>query len=164
MGNLHLNTVPQNGTNSFTMMSVDEDNDHEPDYSLIYHHTGRSSITPIRFDFLNIPGTDDWYIVYHRINKSYLSNGPGYHREVCIDKLTFAEDGTINQVTPTHEGIAPVDVSALIEDLLTGIKDHLPSAICPQPSKSLYDLQGRMIETPTKKGIYITGGKKIFVK
>ena len=57
VGNLHLNTVPQNGTTPFTMMSVDEDNDHEPDYSLIYHHTGRSSITPIRFDFLNIPGT-----------------------------------------------------------------------------------------------------------
>lgn len=57
MGNYHLATVPQNGTNHFTMMSVDMDNDHEPDYSLIYHHIGRSSITPIRFDFLNIPGT-----------------------------------------------------------------------------------------------------------
>jgi len=57
VGNLHLATVPQNGTTPFTMMSVDEDNDHEPDYSLIYHHIGRSSITPIRFDFLNIPGT-----------------------------------------------------------------------------------------------------------
>ena len=57
VGNLHLNTVPQNGTTPFTMMSVDENNDHEPDYSLIYHHIGRSSITPIRFDFLNIPGT-----------------------------------------------------------------------------------------------------------
>ena len=39
------------------MMSVDEDNDHEPDYSLIYHHKGRTAIAPIRFDFLNIPGT-----------------------------------------------------------------------------------------------------------
>ena len=57
VGNLHLATVPQNGTNSFTMTSVDMDNDHEPDHSLIYHHIGRSSITPIRFDFLNIPGT-----------------------------------------------------------------------------------------------------------
>ena len=57
VGNLHLATVPQNGTTPFTMMSVDEDNDHEPDYSLIYHHTGRSSITPIRYDFLNIIGT-----------------------------------------------------------------------------------------------------------
>ena len=57
VGNLHLNTVPQNGTTPFTMMSVDENNDHEPDYSLIYHHKDRSSIAPIRFDFLNIPGT-----------------------------------------------------------------------------------------------------------
>ena len=57
VGNLHLATVPQNGTTNFTMMSVDTDNDHEPDYSLIYHHTGRSSITPIRYDFLNIIGT-----------------------------------------------------------------------------------------------------------
>ena len=57
VGNLHLNTVPQNGTTPFTMMSVDTDNDHEPDYSLIYHHKSRSNITPIRFDFLNIPGT-----------------------------------------------------------------------------------------------------------
>ncbi len=57
VGNLHLNTVPLNGVTPFTMMSVDADNDHEPDYSLIYHHKDRSNITPIRFDFLNIPGT-----------------------------------------------------------------------------------------------------------
>jgi hypothetical protein len=57
VGNLHLDVVPLNGDRPFTMMSVDTDNDHEPDYSLIYHHIGRSNITPIRFDFLNIPGT-----------------------------------------------------------------------------------------------------------
>lgn len=57
VGNLHLNTVPLNGDRPFTMMSVDEDNDHEPDYSLIYHHINRSNITPIRFDFLTVPGT-----------------------------------------------------------------------------------------------------------
>ena len=57
VGNLHLDVVPLNGDRPFTMMSVDADNDHEPDYSLIYHHKGRTNITPIRFDFLNIPGT-----------------------------------------------------------------------------------------------------------
>ena len=57
VGNLHLDGVPSGGANPFTMMSVDEDNDHEPDYSLIYHHKGRTAIAPIRFDFLNIPGT-----------------------------------------------------------------------------------------------------------
>ena len=57
VGNLHLDGVPSTGTTPFTMMSVDEDNDHEPDYSLIYHHKSRTAIAPIRFDFLNIPGT-----------------------------------------------------------------------------------------------------------
>jgi hypothetical protein len=57
VGNLHLEGVPSNGTNPFTMMSVDEDNDHEPDYSLIYHHKKRLNICPIRFDFLDVIGT-----------------------------------------------------------------------------------------------------------
>ena len=57
VGNLHLDGVPSGGSNPFTMMSVDMDNDHEPDYSLIYHHKGRTVIAPIRFDFLVVPGT-----------------------------------------------------------------------------------------------------------
>jgi len=57
VGNLHLDGVPSSGTNPFTIMSVDEDNDHEPDYSLIYHHIGRLNMCPIRFDFLTVPGT-----------------------------------------------------------------------------------------------------------
>ena len=57
VGNLHLRNVPSNGDKAFTMMSVDEDHDNEPDYSLIYHHSNRTKISPIRFDFINIPGT-----------------------------------------------------------------------------------------------------------
>ena len=57
VGNLHQNAIPSNGTNPFTLMSVDLDNDHEPDYSMIYHHKGKLRVCPIRFDFLNIPGT-----------------------------------------------------------------------------------------------------------
>ena len=57
VGNFHLDGVPSGGDKPFTMMSVDMDNDHEPDYSLIYHHKDRTAICPIRFDFLNIPGT-----------------------------------------------------------------------------------------------------------
>lgn len=51
------------------------------------------------------PGTDEWYIVYHRINKDYIHFQPGVHREVCIDKLEFNADGTIKRVVPTHKGI-----------------------------------------------------------
>ena len=57
VGNFHLDGVPSNGTIPFTMMSVDEDNDHEPDYSLVYHHKKRLNICPIRFDFLDVIGT-----------------------------------------------------------------------------------------------------------
>lgn len=50
-------------------------------------------------------GTDEWYIVYHRINKDYIHHQPGVHREVCIDKMEFNADGTIKRVIPTHKGI-----------------------------------------------------------
>ena len=114
--------------------------------------TGHNSV-------LNIPGTDDWYIVYHRINKNYLNNGPGYHREVCIDRLTFADDGTINQVTPTHEGIHPVDVSGLPD----GIREVTPDKAERHSGRTVYDLQGRPT-SPTRKGIYISAGRKIVVR
>ena len=53
---------------------------------------------------LQIPGKDKWYIVYHRINKHYLDrkDGPGFHREVCIDPMEFETDGRIKAVTPTN--------------------------------------------------------------
>lgn len=50
---------------------------------------------------VQVPGTDKWYIVYHRINKDYMDNFPGIHREVCIDLLEFNADGTIKRVVPT---------------------------------------------------------------
>lgn len=57
VGNLHQENVPSDETKPFTVMSADLNHDNEPDYSMIYHHPGRKVICPIRFDFLNIPGT-----------------------------------------------------------------------------------------------------------
>lgn len=59
---------------------------------------------------LQIPGKDEWYIVYHRINKHYLprEKGPGIHREVCIDRMTFDKKGNIIPVVPTLNGPAPL--------------------------------------------------------
>lgn len=68
--------------------------------------TGHNSV-------LQIPGTDNWYLVYHRFNYPNGINwgeAAGYNREVCIDKLDFNEDGTISQVIPTHKGISAVQV------------------------------------------------------
>ena len=57
VGNLHLNDVPSNVDTHFTIMSVDENHDNEPDYSLICYHDNRKAVSPIRFDFLNVMGT-----------------------------------------------------------------------------------------------------------
>ena len=61
---------------------------------------------------LQLPGRDEWYIVYHRINPAYLQRdkGPGFHRQVCIDRMEFNPDGTIRPVTPTQTGVKPVKV------------------------------------------------------
>lgn len=49
---------------------------------------------------LQLPESDDWIIVYHRMNPGYMNDLPGIHREVCIDRLLFNEDGSIIPVTP----------------------------------------------------------------
>jgi hypothetical protein len=51
---------------------------------------------------IKLPGTDEWRIVYHRINKNYLNDAPGIHREVCIDPIYFNPDGTIIPVKPSR--------------------------------------------------------------
>lgn len=59
--------------------------------------TGHNSV-------LQIPGTDEWYVVYHRFDRPNgikMGSAAGYHREVCIDKMEFNQDGTIKQVEPT---------------------------------------------------------------
>ena len=56
VGNLHHIGVPSGGDKPFTLMSVDLDKDNEPDYSLIYCDNDRHTQSPLRFDFLNVPG------------------------------------------------------------------------------------------------------------
>lgn len=54
---------------------------------------------------LQVPGKDEWYIVYHRINKHFLhpDKGPGIHREVCIDRMSFDKKGRILPIVPSHD-------------------------------------------------------------
>ena len=51
---------------------------------------------------INIPGTDEWYIVYHR---RPLSTTNGNHRETCIDRMYFDAEGFIQPVKITVEGV-----------------------------------------------------------
>lgn len=59
--------------------------------------TGHNSI-------INVPGTDEWYIVYHRFNRPNgvkMGDPAGFHRETCIDRMYFNSDGSIKPVVPT---------------------------------------------------------------
>lgn len=59
--------------------------------------TGHNSV-------LQVPNKDQWYIVYHRFSRPNgikMGDAAGFHREVCIDKMEFNEDGSIKPVVPT---------------------------------------------------------------
>ena len=51
---------------------------------------------------INTPNTDQWYIVYHR---RPIPNKGRDHRVICVDKLEFNQDGTIEQVKMTFKGV-----------------------------------------------------------
>jgi GH43 family beta-xylosidase len=68
--------------------------------------TGHNSV-------IQLPGKDEWYIVYHRFNYPNgikMGDAAGYNREVCIDKLEFNADGSIKEVIPTHKGIKAINL------------------------------------------------------
>ena len=52
---------------------------------------------------LHVPGTDDWYIVYHR---RPLGETDANHRVTCIDRMEFDEQGRIKPVKITRQGVA----------------------------------------------------------
>jgi beta-xylosidase len=51
---------------------------------------------------INIPGTNRWYIVYHR---RPLGETDRNHRVVCIDEMSFDDKGFIKPVVITREGV-----------------------------------------------------------
>ncbi len=62
---------------------------------------------------IQIPGKDEWYLVYHRFTYPRgvkMGGRGGFHREVCIDKLEFDTEGNLLEVTPTFLGIEPCNV------------------------------------------------------
>lgn len=46
---------------------------------------------------------NDYYIVYHRHDNPHSTNGE--FRQICIDKLIFSDEETIEKVIPTHSGV-----------------------------------------------------------
>lgn len=51
---------------------------------------------------IQIPGTDEWYIIYHR---RPITEKGGNSRETCIERMYFDEEGLIKPVVITREGV-----------------------------------------------------------
>lgn len=64
---------------------------------------------PGHSSIIQVPGTDEWYIAYHRFA---MPGGDGTHRETTIDRLTFGEDGLMQPVVPTLTSIDPLETPA----------------------------------------------------
>ena len=51
---------------------------------------------------LRLPGTDEYAICYHR---RPLGVTDAHHRVTCLDRLVVHDDGTVEPVVTTHEGV-----------------------------------------------------------
>ena len=57
VGNYHACSASEvsSGNTPFTIMSIDNNHDNEPDYSLIFKSAKNQTCSPIRYDFINVP-------------------------------------------------------------------------------------------------------------
>ena len=100
----------------YTLLQKDEEND--------MLGTAHQSI-------LYFPETDECYIAYHRFYTplGIYTDGLGYHRETCIDQVTFDENGLMQPLEPTMEGVS--------RPLLASIKVTPPSKLTYKPGEDL---------------------------
>jgi len=69
-----------------------------PEHRIILSKSG-SVVGTGHHSVINVPGTDRWYIVYHR---HAIPGGNGYIRETCLAPLHFNDDGSIQPVDVNH--------------------------------------------------------------
>ena len=92
--------------------------------------------------FTNHPGVIDYkgksYLFYHN---GALPGGGGFTRSVCLDEFQYNKDGSIPRITPTAEGVKPVE--------------HLNPFI-RQEAETIAWEQGIETERSTNAGVYVT--------
>ena len=117
--NYHVNygvsdTIDGNITYVKTLLSKDEAN------GLL--GTAHQSMLHIKDAY----GKDRYFIAYHRFYTplGIYTSGLGYHRETCIDEVTFGEDGYM-QAEPTLQGVPEVLVN-ITKDVLEEEIDSAP--------------------------------------
>lgn len=99
--------------------------------------TGHSSI-------INVPGTDEWYIAYHRFA---IPGGNGTNRETTIDRVEIGADGLFQTVTPTLASVDPRDVPGATEPNPTEPNPTEPGTAAPVVSVSATTVErGRSVQ------------------
>ena len=105
--------------------------------------TGHQSI-------LYLPENDKCFIAYHRFYTplGQVNGGYGFHRETCIDEITFKEGvgllvpDTLNNVNPTYEGCGAYNtkgekISEIIPTHYSPDVPFTPAPVTPTPQKKI---------------------------
>ena len=121
-------------------------------YPLLQKDEANDMLGTAHQSILYLPETDECYIAYHRFYTplGVYTDGLGYHRETCIDKVTFGEDGLMQPLSPTMEGV--------LRPLLSSLKVTPPSKLTYQPGEKL-DTTGMKVTA-----VYADGSEKDVTK
>lgn len=77
-----------------------------PDHATVLKKNGPAKGTG-HHSVVNVPGTDRWYVAYHR---HAIPDGSGYKRETCLARMEFNPDGTIRPMDPMVPAFQPGDI------------------------------------------------------
>ncbi|WP_442890125.1 family 43 glycosylhydrolase [Congregicoccus parvus] len=83
-----------------------------PDEGFIVLQRNGNAVATAHHGLVNVPGTDRWFVAYHR---HAVPGGSGYRRQVCLVEMTFDAEGRIQAMNPLEQPFEPGDPGVLIE-------------------------------------------------
>lgn len=83
-------------------------------YTLLQKDESGDMLGTAHQSLVYMPETDKCYIAYHRFYTplGIYTDGLGFHRETCIDEVTFDAEGLMKPLKPTMEGVTLKDHSS----------------------------------------------------
>ena len=85
-----------------------------PEKNFIVLRKNGPAVATAHHSVVNVPGTDRWYVAYHR---HAIPDGNGYKRETCLVRMEFDADGNILPMDPMKPAFLPGDIG---EPLVNG--------------------------------------------
>lgn len=80
---------------------------YSPEGGFIVLQKNGPAVATAHHSIVNVPGTDRWYVAYHR---HAIPRGSGYKRETCLVRMEFHPDGSIKPMDPMTAPFKPGDV------------------------------------------------------